>query len=177
MTEHDQGSSLGATATDLVAAQPGPEAGALPVGRCVPVKYNFSGALREMQQTFPLAPDERQVKAGVIAVRQLAIGAGPGLVSLTDRRLCLLIHYAFRFDRGREFARGSIVAIHSIKLLPTIWYLRVTYRTAQGFAHIDITDVQVRPAATARMGPTVTLERLFEALDRAWGSDAPPVSM
>jgi hypothetical protein len=144
-----------------------------PVARRVPVRCRFSGAQREMEQAFVLAFDERRVKTGLITVRRLGIGGGPGLVLLTDKRLCLLVHYAFRPDRGLEFPRGSLAGVRRINLIGPVWYVRLNYRTAEGLAHSDISDVQVRTAATARMGQPMKAQRLFEAVQGAWGTQAP----
>jgi hypothetical protein len=126
-----------------------------------------------MEQSFVLAADERPIKTGLITVRRLGIGGGPGLVWLTDQRLCLLVHYTFRPDRGLEFPRGSLAGVTRITLIPPVWYLRLNYRTAEGLAHLDISDVQVLTAATARMGQPIKAQHLVEAMQRAWGAHAP----
>lgn len=149
------------------------ETAGAPVARRVSVRYRRSGARREMEQAFVLASDERRVKSGLITVRRLGIMGGPGLVLLTDRRLCLLVHYAFRPDRGLEFPRGSLAGVRRINLIPTVWFLRLNYRTEEGVAHLDISDVQVRSAATARMGQPIKAQHLIEAVQRAWGTEAP----
>jgi hypothetical protein len=122
-----------------------------PVAHRVPVRYRFSGAQREMEQAFVLASDERTIKKGLITVRRLGIGGGPGLVLLTDKRLCLLVHYAFRPDRALEFPRGSLAGVRRINLIGPVWYLRLNYRTAEGSLHFDISDVQVHTVAGGRM--------------------------
>jgi hypothetical protein len=126
-----------------------------------------------MEQAFVLASDERRIKTGLITVRRLGIGGGPGLVLLTDKRLCLLVHYAFRPDRGIEFPRGSLAGVRRINLIGPVWYSRLNYRTADGLAHVDISDVQVRTAATARMGQTMKAEQLIGVIQGAWGRQAP----
>jgi hypothetical protein len=126
-----------------------------------------------MEQTFALAPDEQRIETGLITVRRLGIMGGPGLVLLTDRRLCLLVHYVFRPDQGFEFPRGSLAGVRRIDLIPTVWFLRLSYWTTHGLAHLDISDVQVQSFATARMGQPVKAQHLLEAIQRAWGSQGP----
>jgi hypothetical protein len=128
-----------------------------------------------MEQAFVLASDERRINTGLITVRRLGIGGGPGLVLLTDKRLCLMVHYAFRPDRGLEFPRGSLTGVRHINLIGPVWYLRLNYRTADGLAHLDISDVQVRTAATARMGQPMKAQHLIEAIQGTWGTQAPAV--
>jgi hypothetical protein len=143
------------------------------VARRVAVRYSFRGARRELEQTFVMASNERRIKTGLVTVRRLGFMGGPGLVLLTDKRLCFLVHYFFRPDQGFEFPRGSLTSVRRIKLIPTVWYLRLSYRTAEGLAHLDISDVQVLTAATASIGQPIKAEHLIEALRSAWGPEAP----
>ena len=144
-----------------------------PVGRQLPVQYRFRGARAELKETFPETLDELPVLEGVVSVRRLGIGAGPGLVILTERRLCLLVHYFFRNDRAFEFPRGSLTNIEPIRILATIHFWRFTYRVADGTAVIDLADASFRPPATVAMGPTIKLTALIRSLTSTWGNDAP----
>ena len=83
-----------------------------PVARKVKVKYRFFGTLqRELDETFPLASDERLITEGSVRVRT-GIGLRRlGDLRVTDRRLVLVSHYALQPDRGLEIPRGSLTKI------------------------------------------------------------------
>jgi hypothetical protein len=143
------------------------------------VRWSFSWRLRrELEETFVVAPDERRIKSGLIAVRRQFGGRAPGLLLLTDKRLCLVVHYFFRLDRGFEFPRGSFTSARRIKSVPTTLlrvppYLRLSYQTKEGLANLDISDVQARTTSVALMGQPIKTEHLIEAVQDAWGPEAP----
>jgi hypothetical protein len=55
----------------------------------------------------------------------------PRAALLTDMRPCLLVHYAFRRDRGLEFFAGHLAGVRRINLIGPVWYLRLNYRIAE----------------------------------------------
>lgn len=126
----------------------------------------------QLEQAFVLAPDERRIKTGLIGVGGLGIVPHAGLVLLTDRRLCLLVYHTFLPNQGFEFPRGSFVGVRSMGL-PTLRFLRLDYRTPRGLAHLDLAAVTLQSLATARMGQPVKAQRLVEAMQKAWGPQAP----
>jgi hypothetical protein len=144
---------------------------ASPVGRRLPVRYRFSGALHELEQTFVPAPGEQRITTGQIAVRGRG-GMLPhaGIALLTDQRLCVLVHYVFRPDQGIELPRASVVSVRQVGL-PTLRYLRLTYRTHAGQAHLDLAAGNVRP--TLLGVEPIQAHRLVDAMRDAWGQDAP----
>jgi hypothetical protein len=144
-----------------------------PLARRFQVKYSFQRVQREMEQMFPLAPGEQRIKGGLISVRRLGFLGGPGVALVTDRRMCVLVHYFFRFDRGFEFPRGSLVGVRRIDLFPTAWFLRLSFRTDDGLAHLDISDVQAATLSVGLMGQPVKTRHLVESIQRTWGSQAP----
>jgi hypothetical protein len=138
----------------------------------VRVRYRFRGARTELEQTFPLGPNEVKVAGGVITTRRLGIMGGAGLAMLTNERLCILAHYAFKPDEAWEMPRGSLVEIRPIRV-PTITFFRLTYRSAEGPQSVDIADVQVRTGATLMMGSELSTHGLFESIRQTWGEEAP----
>lgn len=123
------------------------------VARHVRVGYSFWGAARELDRTFPLMPTETQLAGGQVRVRTMGILDRMATLRLTDRRLCLVVHYAFKADEGFEFPRGSITRIE-----PGQRFARMAYRTDAGEKSLDILD---------DIG-------LVDALAKAWPNDAPP---
>jgi hypothetical protein len=89
---------------------------------------------------------------------------------LTDQRLCLVVHYLFRPDQGFEFPRGSFVGVRRTGL-PGLRFLRLNYRTADGRAHLDVTAVG--GGRTIFVGESIDAQHLLEAIQQAWGPDAP----
>lgn len=151
------------------------DASGAPVGRRLRVRYSFWGVRREMEQTFVLAPEEQRVKTGLIGVGGLGIFPHAGLVMLTDQRLCLLVHHSFRADQGFDLPRGSVLEVRNMGL-PTLRFVRLSYRTPHGLAHLDLTADTKQSPATVRMGQPVKAERLVEAMRRAWGRQAPALA-
>jgi hypothetical protein len=57
--------------------------------------------------------------------------------------------------------------------LPTLRFLRLNYRTPQGLGYLDLAAVTGQGPATLRMGQPVKAQRLVEAMQQAWGPEAP----
>jgi hypothetical protein len=148
------------------------DASTAPVGRRIRVGYSFWGARREMEQTFVLAPEEQRIKTGLIGVGGLGILPHAALVLLTDQRLCLVVHHSFRPDQGFELPRGSVLGVRRMGL-PTLRFFRLNYRTPHGLGHLDLAAVTNQSPATIRMGQPVKAQRLVEAMQKAWGPQAP----
>jgi hypothetical protein len=153
----------------------GTEASSTPVGRRLRVRSSFWGARREMEQTFVLAPEEQRIKTGLIGVGGLGILPHAGLVMLTDQRLCLLVRRSLRPDQGFELPRGSVLEVRHMGL-PTLRFVRLSYRTPHGLAHLDLTAATKQSPAMVRMGQPVKAQRLVEAIQKAWGRQAPAVA-
>lgn len=151
------------------------EASSTPVGRRLRVRYRFWGVRREIEQTLVLAPEEQRIKTGLIGVGGLGIFPHAGLVILTDQRLCLLVHHSFRPDQGFELPRGSVLTVRHMGL-PTLRFVRLSYRTPHGLAHLDLTADTKQSPATVRMGQPVKAQRLVEAMQKAWGPEAPALA-
>jgi hypothetical protein len=147
-----------------------------PVGRRLRVRYSFWGPSREMEQTFVLASGEQRIKTGLIGVGGLGILPHAGIVMLTDQRLCLLVHHSFRSDQGFELPRGSVLEAQRMGL-PTLRFVRLSYRTSLGLAHLDLTADTKQSPATIRMGQPVKAKRLVEAMHKAWGPQAPTLDI
>ena len=131
----------------------------------------------EFAATFPLLPHEQEVLRGLVSSRRLAISGGPALVLLTDRRLCILVHYALRFDRGIECGRGSVLGIESTRVLRAFAFFRLRYRTGSGFQSFDFGRVTaVSPAVAAIGWEVMAPEDLIAQLRSTWCQDAPGVN-
>lgn len=153
-----------------------------PVGRRVGVGYKFL-ARHEMAQTFAIGREENQLVNGLIGVAG-PMFAHPGIVVLTDRRLCLLVHYAFQPDRGFELPRGSVTTVRHAER-PRYPVLRLSYRTPDGLADMDLFPAKVRAGYygvggiglyAMTMGKPVDPEQIVEAMQNAWGREAPTLA-
>jgi hypothetical protein len=151
------------------------EAPSTPVGRRLRVRYSFLGARPEMEQTFVEAPEEERITTGLIGVGGLGILPHAGLVMLTDQRLCLLVHHSFRPDQGFELPRGSVLEVRHMGL-PTLRFVRLSYRTPHGLAHLDLAAATKQSPASVRMGQPVKAQHLVEAMQNAWGRQAPALA-
>ena len=84
--------------------------------------YALRGVADEMARTFPLAPSETVLEAGIVRS-----GRRAAFLRLTDKRLCLIEHFALRADRRYEMPPTSVI---SSTREPQS--LLVTWRTADG---------------------------------------------
>ena len=95
---------------------------------------------------------------------------------LTDKRMCLLVHYVLRPDQGFEFPRGSVMRIEPSTLLTAITFWRVTYRTERAISHIDVASATARTAATVLMGPSIDVPHMLATLRSSWHDEAPEIA-
>ena len=121
------------------------------VGRELRATYAFAGATVSLDRTVPLESGEAVLTHGAMRLRSGRLLPRAAVVRLTDRRLSVLAHYAFRPGRVWHLPRGSVQNVETGKGV-----LRTRRRGKAG------------PAVLALAGWTCR-----SALDRSWrGPDA-----
>jgi hypothetical protein len=73
--------------------------------------YAFMGPNVELERTLPLEPGETGMAEGRVRTRRRGLAQPIGYLRVSDRRVCIAEHHAFKADRILEVTRGSLLAV------------------------------------------------------------------
>jgi hypothetical protein len=109
--------------------------------------YAFAGTNREIDKTLPLVRNEQVLEDGSIRLRWGLVLQRQGRVRLSEPRLVVLAHYAFRADRVVEIPAGALEEVRASSLAWT----RLTFRTETGPASLDFKPLALSPSFSASL--------------------------
>jgi hypothetical protein len=104
-----------------------------PFAKKMRARYAFPGASREIDRTLPLAPNEAVLEDGSVSLRWGVILQRPGSLRLSESRLVILGHYAFRPDQVTEIPAGALENVEG----DSLGWTRLTFRTETGVGSVD----------------------------------------